>query len=60
MRGYRRILKLNGLDGVRTPNCPTYRESSIYSRPPFYLLFIQGVSGGIVNILGGVSMDYSE
>jgi hypothetical protein len=25
-----------------------------------YTLFIQGVSGGIVNILGGDSMDYSE
>ena len=26
----------------------------------FCTLFIQGVSGGIVNILGGGSMDYSE
>jgi hypothetical protein len=25
-----------------------------------YLLYIQGVSGGIINILGGDSMDYSE
>jgi len=24
------------------------------------MLYIQGVSGGIVNILGGGSMDYSE
>jgi hypothetical protein len=27
---------------------------------PMQLGFIQGVSGGIVNILGGGSMDYSE
>ena len=25
-----------------------------------YIFYIQGVSGGIVNILGGGSMDYSE
>jgi len=26
----------------------------------FVCIYIQGVSGGIVNILGGDSMDYSE
>jgi len=25
-----------------------------------YMMHIQGVSGGIVNVLGGGSMDYSE
>jgi hypothetical protein len=33
-----------------------------FSSVPFfsYISYIQGVSGGIVNILGGGSMDYSE
>jgi hypothetical protein len=26
----------------------------------YIVIFVQGVSGGIVNILGGGSMDYSE
>jgi hypothetical protein len=31
--------------------------SGIYT---YIIVFIQGVSGGIVNILGGGGMDYSE
>jgi len=33
---------------------------SVDTSPLCYELHIQGVSGGIVNILGGGSMDYSE
>jgi hypothetical protein len=36
---------------------------SIIKKPKYFhmqSLYIQGVSGGIVNILGGGSMDYSE
>ena len=31
-----------------------------FSRRESFKLYIQGVSGGIANILGGSSMDYSE
>ena len=35
-------------------------NNSIYFSLPGSILYMQGVSGGIVNILGGGSMDYSE
>jgi len=45
-----------------TNNIPevTYPMFTIYTILIFDFSYIQGVSGGIVNILGGGSMEYSE
>jgi hypothetical protein len=47
------------LISTRVSNSPHFENDTIISSPS-HAIHIQGVSGEIVNILGGGGMDYSE
>jgi hypothetical protein len=56
------LLESDYLVRNRSPllNTVYYLQTSARTYDAIYDSLIEGVSGGIVNILGGVSMDYSE
>jgi hypothetical protein len=57
-------LRVDGMIMLQDTQCAYKRNIEALSRNRFAvkktISIIQGVSGGIVNILGGGSMDYSE